>query len=107
MPYINFKNYWSAWAYASVNGDAVSTSLLRGGPMIKIPGSLTANGGFSTDYRKKLNFSFTINTNEGFDKSSKTFTLETDITYKPINYLFFTLVPPSANHTAICSISPS
>jgi hypothetical protein len=92
-PYMNFKNYWNIWIYANINGSSISTSLLRGGPMIKMPGSTTANAGFSTDYRKKLNFSLSVNTNQGFENSSHSFYLGSDITYKPINYLFFTLSP--------------
>ena len=92
-PSMTFKNYWSAWMYGNLNGSAFSTDMLRGGPIMKMPGSMTANAGFSTDYRKKLNFSVSFNSNAGFEKSYKNFYIGSDITYKPINSLVVTLSP--------------
>jgi hypothetical protein len=92
-PSITFKNYWNFWAYANLNSPSLSTSILRGGPIMKMPGSTQENAGFSTDSRKKLNVSIYMNSNTGFEKSNHSFYLGSDITYKPINYLFFTVSP--------------
>jgi hypothetical protein len=92
-PSITFKNYWNFWAYANFNTQSISTSILRGGPIMKVPGSTQENAGFSTDSRKKLNVSVYLNSNRGFNKNNHSFYLGSDITYKPINYLFFTVSP--------------
>ena len=36
-------------------------AMLRGGPMMKMPGNWHWRAGFSTDYRKKLTFEFFTN----------------------------------------------
>jgi hypothetical protein len=92
-PSMTFKNYWNMWAYGNFNGPAISTDMLRGGPMMKMPGSWTANAGFSTDYRKKLNLSVNFNSNHGLEKSHNNYNINTEITYKPINSLVVTLSP--------------
>jgi hypothetical protein len=67
--------------------------MLRGGPMMKIPGSINSRIGFSTDYRKKLNFSFYVNGSKGWDDYYHNLYTEVDISYKPANYISFTLIP--------------
>jgi hypothetical protein len=92
-PSMTLKNYWNFWAYANFNAKSISTNILRGGPMMKMPGSTTTNVGFSTDGRKKLNISVNMNSNRGFEKNNHNFYLGSEITYKPVNYLFFTFSP--------------
>jgi hypothetical protein len=79
--------------YANLTPFSNSTGMLRGGPMIKLPGSYNGNIGISSDNRKKLNISFNVNGGRGFEQSSRDFNTGADITYKPINYLFFTISP--------------
>jgi hypothetical protein len=92
-PQITFRNYWSMHGYANLTPFSNSTDMLRGGPMIKLPGSFRANIGVSSDNRKKLNVHVYVNTAKGFEESSSDFDFGADITYKPINSLFFTLSP--------------
>jgi hypothetical protein len=67
--------------------------MLRGGPMMKLPGSVNPRIGFSTDSRKKLVFSVSANGSQGFENSFDNLYTEVDITYKPTNYLVFTISP--------------
>jgi hypothetical protein len=67
--------------------------MLRGGPMMKTPGSINGRIGFSTDYRKKLVFDLYTNGSRGLEKSSKNFNVGTDISFKPSNYLVITFSP--------------
>jgi hypothetical protein len=90
---INLKNFWSIWTGGSLNTSSLSTDMLRGGPMMKLPGSISARLGFSTDNRKKLMFSVYANESKGFKNSSDNLYAELDITYKPTNYLVFTISP--------------
>jgi hypothetical protein len=90
---MNLKNYWQVWAGGSFNTPSVSTGMLRGGPIMKTPGSLNYRIGFSTDNRKKLVFDVSVNSGKGYEKNSHNFNTGIDITYKPINALVLTLSP--------------
>jgi hypothetical protein len=90
---INFSNYWRAWTGGSINGSSVSTDMLRGGPMMKTPGSISNRLGISTDNRKKLVFEAYGNISLEYEKSSRNRYTELSVTYKPTNYLFFTFNP--------------
>jgi hypothetical protein len=90
---INFKNFWNAWTGGNLQTSQLSTDMLRGGPTMRLPGSANARLGLQTDSRKKLMFSIFSNGALGYQKSSHNLYGEIDITYKPTNYLVFTLSP--------------
>lgn len=90
---INLKNFWNVSTGGSLNSSSLSTDMLRGGPMMKLPGSVNPRISFSTDSRKKLVFSVSANGSKGFENSSDNLYTELDITFKPTNYLVFTLSP--------------
>jgi hypothetical protein len=90
---MEMKNFWNVWTGGNFSTDMISTDMLRGGPMMKVPGSASIRGGFSSDSRKKLNFSVFANGNFGYENSSNSIYSELDITYKPTNYISFTLSP--------------
>jgi hypothetical protein len=90
---MGLKNYWSVWTGGNISTSSLSTGMLRGGPMMKIPGSINGRVGFSTDYRKKLVFDFYSNVSGGFEKSSKNFNVGADLSFKPSNYLVVTFSP--------------
>ncbi len=90
---INLKNFWNAWTGGSLNTSSLSTDMLRGGPMMKLPGSFNSRIGFSTDNRKKLVLSVFANGSKGFENSSNNLYTEVDITYKPSDFIFFTVSP--------------
>ncbi len=91
--FMNLKNFWNVWTGGSLNSASLSSGMLRGGPMMKLPGNVNARMGFSTDNRKKLAFSVTVSGTSGFMNDSRNLYTELDITYKPTNYLVFTLSP--------------
>lgn len=90
---ITLKNYWNAWTNGSINTSSLSIGMLRGGPMMKLPGSASGNIGFSTDSRKKLVGDFYLNVSTGFQKNSRNFNTGIDISLKPTNWLRLTLNP--------------
>jgi hypothetical protein len=90
---ITLKNFWNIFTGGSLNSSSLSSDMLRGGPMMKLPGSVNPRIGFSTDNRKKLVFSVFANASKGFENSSDNVYTEVDITFKPTNYLVFTLSP--------------
>jgi len=90
---MGLKNFWNIWTGGSFNGSAVSTSMLRGGPMMKLPGSSNVRFGFSTDNRKKLQFEVFANGSKGNENNSRNLYAGIDMTYKPTNYLSLTVSP--------------
>jgi hypothetical protein len=90
---MGLKNYWNVWTGGSLNTSSLSTGMLRGGPMMKLPGSANARIGFSTDNRKKLVFEVYTNGSRGMSDASRNFYAGFDISYKPTNYLKFIVSP--------------
>ncbi len=90
---LNLKNFWNVWTGGNLNTSSLSTDMLRGGPMMKLPGSINSRIGFSTDSRKKLVFNVYANGSKGFENSSNSLYAEVDISFKPTNYLVLTVSP--------------
>ena len=90
---MSFKNYWRAWAGGGIQTSGVETGLLRGGPSMKTPGTIRAHMGFETDERKKVVINLNGNFNKGFENSSDNLYTGIRISYKPTNYISFTLNP--------------
>jgi hypothetical protein len=90
---MSLKNYWSIWAGGSFQGPSLSSGMLRGGPMMKEPGSTNGSIGFSTDSRKKLVFDVYADRSKGYIESSRNWSTGMDITYKPTDYLSVTISP--------------
>ncbi|HSL87151.1 MAG TPA: DUF5916 domain-containing protein, partial [Bacteroidales bacterium] len=85
--FMTLKNFWNVRGGGNISGASLSTGMLRGGPMMRVPGSNNMRIGFSTDNRKKLGFQFNINTTKGFQDYSSSFNTGVSISYKPTNYL--------------------
>jgi hypothetical protein len=90
---MNLKNFWSIWTSDGISTSSFSTSMLRGGPMMKVPGNVYGNIGFSTDNRKKLVAHVYLSSSANFEKDSRNFSTGIDITVKPSNYLVITVSP--------------
>ena len=60
---------------------------------MKQPGRIQTRAGFSTDYRKKLQFRLYGNISFGFENSQESLYTETTISYKPTDYLVFRFSP--------------
>lgn len=84
---MNFKNYWFAWTGGNISTSQLSTGMLRGGPMIKLPGNINMRLGFSTDNRKKLVLQVYANNSTGLEGNSSSWYTMADISFKPTNYL--------------------
>ena len=91
--YIEFKNYWQVNGSTEISLNQVSNSMLRGGPLMKLPGAVNGSFNINTDNRKKLMISFSANFNEMFQDASHSLSLTPGMTYKPANTLSFTFRP--------------
>jgi hypothetical protein len=94
---MTLKNFWNVWTGGALRSNNLDASLLRGGPMMKIPGDFSQRIGFSTDSRKKVVGNVYANYTGGFEKYSNNFSTGIDITVKPSNYLSITLSPGFSN----------
>jgi hypothetical protein len=90
---MGFKNFWNAWTSFNMLFNNLSPGMLRGGPMMMLPGNISYRAGFSTDERKKISFNFSANNNTGFEKSSESLYTEAGVSFKPTNYLRFSIGP--------------
>jgi hypothetical protein len=90
---MQLKSYWNIWTGGGLTSSSLNQSILRGGPMMKTPGSIRGRIGFSTDSRKKLVFDVYANKNLGFEDYSNNLYTSLNISYKPTNYLVLTLNP--------------
>lgn len=90
---MGFKNMWNVYTGGNLQTSFKSTGMLRGGPMMKTPGSLNLRGEISSDNRKKLQFSVFTGYGMGLEKDSRNLNSELEISYKPINYLSISMAP--------------
>ena len=90
---INFKNYWNAFSGGNITASQLSTGMLRGGPMMKMPGEYNYRIGFNSDSRKKFEFSLFTGFNGGFQGSAHSFNSNLSFSLKPTNYLRVSLSP--------------
>ena len=90
---MNLKNFWNMFTGGYVSSSSLDQSILRGGPMMRTPGNINARIGFSTDNRKKLVFNVHASTNTGFENSLNEFNSTIEISYKPTDFLFFSVHP--------------
>jgi len=91
--FMNLKNFWDVWTGGTIESSGTDNSLLRGGPLMKTPGSLRGRFGFESDNRKKLEFEAFINSTTGLENNSKNLYSEIEISYKPTNYIELSLNP--------------
>ncbi len=90
---MTLKNYWSVYTGGNFSGDYVSTNILRGGPLMILPGNTNGRIGFSSDNRKKFVFNVSLNGSRGHGNDNRNFYSSVGATYKPANYISFALNP--------------
>lgn len=90
---MGLKNFWNVWTGGSINSNNLDQNILRGGPMMKTPGTINSRFGFSSDNRKKLEFNVYTNYTFGLQRNSRNFHSGIEISYKPTNYLSVTFNP--------------
>jgi hypothetical protein len=90
---MELKNFYNVWAGGNFTSSENSVGMLRGGPIMKLPGSVHTSIGFSTDSRKKLIFNVYSNGTWGYHRYNNNIYAGINISYKPTNYLSVTLSP--------------
>jgi len=90
---MQFKNFWSIFASGSVRGNTFDQNILRGGPLMKLPGNYAFRGGISTDERKQVVLDLFASRETGFENYYWSFRSNVGLTYKPTNWLALTINP--------------
>ena len=91
--FIDFKNYWQLSGGVEISLNQASNTMLRGGPLMKLPGAINEFFYVTTDNRKKLIFSLSGGINTMFEGSQKSYSLTPGMTYKPAKTLNITVSP--------------
>lgn len=90
---MTLKNQWNFWTGGNVGTSSLDAGILRGGPMMKLPGRFQWRVGFSSDSRKKVGLQFFTNYNRGFERYNKSSYTSLELSYKPTNYISFFIGP--------------
>jgi hypothetical protein len=89
-----FKNYWNFNFGFNLNGQGLSSTELRGGPSLKVPGNKNIWCSISSSDQKKLTAEIDFSMLEGNIKNTKTmFTYGFSLAYRPTKNLKITLNP--------------
>ena len=99
--FVRFKNYSHISLGSDINLNGISTTLLRGGPSIKTPGSVNSWFHISSDNRRKFQVEYNMSKQWGFENSSHSISYGLELTYKPGPQLSLSLYPQyyrSTNH---------
>jgi hypothetical protein len=91
--FVSFKNYWQANASVEISLNQASNTMLRGGPLMRLPGVINESFYVTTDNRKKLILSLSGGINTMFEGSQKSSRLTPGITFKPAKTLNITVSP--------------
>jgi hypothetical protein len=90
---LHFRNYWFAGGGSEFSFNVITNSLLRGGPVMKMPAGLNAWFNLGTDNRKKLVISLSLNHSNTFEDGARSYNISPQLTYKPMNTLSLSLTP--------------
>ncbi|MDH5397521.1 MAG: carbohydrate binding family 9 domain-containing protein [Cyclobacteriaceae bacterium] len=96
--FTQYKNFWSTNVGILFNGSGTSTSLLRGGPNMKLPGSTGMFYSLNSDNRKLIRVGFFGNHSRGNENYSISNSYSVNLSYQPFNTLKLTLQPAFNNN---------
>jgi Domain of unknown function (DUF5916)/Carbohydrate family 9 binding domain-like len=88
-----FNNLWMTGFFWNMDSEQISSSTLRGGPSIVMPGEMNANFFLGTNSRNKLSFELSGFLNKGGEESQSRYGVDFEINYKPISNLSIALYP--------------
>jgi hypothetical protein len=90
---LQFKNYYSVFTGFNLQGNSLSSSDLRGGPMLAVPGSFNYRIGVNSDERKKIFMELFLMKRWSQYNNSNLSLVNFSLTYKPVNTVSITLTP--------------
>ncbi len=91
--FMQFENYWSLGVGINFSGSTLSKSALRGGPLLRLPGSVNNWIDISTDDRKALKFNAGWFLSRSVRRHSSTENFWGGLSYRPAPSVSFSLSP--------------
>lgn len=88
---VTLRNFYHLFLHGERQGEALSSSDLRGGPMMRQPGQFRFHGGFDSDSRKKLTFGLFAYTRQASHNHAHSEYFEAWMGYKPFNAMSLNL----------------
>ncbi len=89
----HFKNLWSTFLSGQINSPEKDNLMLRGGPVMKMPGNMYLGGGINSNSRKKLSGELDFSYFRTFHDVREAYELEVEIEYRPVNTLTISVEP--------------
>lgn len=93
-----FKNYWSGWMGINRNFESLQSSVLRGGPALRVPGAWNFWGSLQTDMRRKVRFTFSGSSFRRDNGDARSFSLQGGVIFNPTKALNLSLLPTYAEN---------
>jgi hypothetical protein len=90
--HFEFLNYWSVSFDANRTQEHLSTSQLRGGPAVLMPGNWRIGGNLRTDYRKDFHFNLRGSISQA-DNGATTYSLSGGLNFRPSDRIDISLSP--------------
>lgn len=90
--HFQFLNYWNIDFNLTRSQERLSTSHLRSGPSVLIPGNWRFGGGLRTDSRKDIHFNIRGSLSLS-DHGAKTYSLSSGLNFRPSGRIHFSLSP--------------
>lgn len=88
-----YKNLWHSFISGQVNSPEKDNLMLRGGPMMKMPGNMYIGGGINSNSRKKLSAELDFRFFRTFQDVRTAYNLSFEAEYRPLNTLVISLEP--------------
>jgi hypothetical protein len=88
-----FKNFWSFSVGINRQGGSLSSSALRGGPSLKLPGGWNSWTSLSSDSRKALRFNIGTSNFRGDSNARKRTSIWFGVRYRPASTLSISVAP--------------
>jgi hypothetical protein len=90
---MELKNFWSIYTGGALRGNPFDQNILRGGPLMRIPGNISGRLGITTDQRKKVVVDIFASGTKGTENSSNSFYSNIEISFKPTNWMVVSFNP--------------
>ena len=88
-----YKNLWHTFISGQVNSPEKDNLMLRGGPMMKMPGNMYIGGGINSNSRKKLSGEIDFRFYKTFGDVRTAYNISFEADYRPINTLTISIEP--------------
>ncbi|MCU0459793.1 MAG: carbohydrate binding family 9 domain-containing protein [Bacteroidales bacterium] len=88
-----YKNLWHTFISGQINSPEKDNLMLRGGPMMKMPGNMYIGGGINSNSRKKFAAEIDFSYHKTFQDARTACNISFEAEYRPVNTLTISVEP--------------